>query len=91
MSCSFYVIVILYLYFFFSSRRRHTRFKCDWSSDVCSSDLPICVRKGFNKVSVEMRVKSKASVDELTECAMFSPVYEMVSKALPVEFKLSVY
>src|SRR4030066_543252 len=24
---------------FFSSRRRHTRFKCDWSSDVCSSDL----------------------------------------------------
>src|SRR5260370_11181413 len=27
--------------FFFSSRRRHTRFKCDWSSDVCSSDLGI--------------------------------------------------
>src|SRR5260370_11234807 len=27
-------------FFFFSSRRRHTRFKCDWSSDVCSSDLP---------------------------------------------------
>src|SRR5260370_33431359 len=25
--------------FFFSSRRGHTRFKCDWSSDVCSSDL----------------------------------------------------
>src|SRR5256886_12663749 len=27
------------LCFFFSSRRRHTRFDCDWSSDVCSSDL----------------------------------------------------
>src|SRR5207237_7593674 len=27
------------VFFFFSSRRRHTRFKCDWSSDVCSSDL----------------------------------------------------
>src|SRR5688572_31621412 len=27
------------LHFFFSSRRRHTRFDCDWSSDVCSSDL----------------------------------------------------
>src|SRR6266478_2228515 len=25
--------------FVFSSRRRHTRFDCDWSSDVCSSDL----------------------------------------------------
>src|SRR5437588_12283338 len=27
------------MYFFFSSRRRHTRSLCDWSSDVCSSDL----------------------------------------------------
>src|SRR5699024_11365884 len=27
-------------FFFFSSRRRHTRSKRDWSSDVCSSDLP---------------------------------------------------
>src|SRR5215510_12987239 len=27
-------------YFFFSSRRRHTRWPRDWSSDVCSSDLP---------------------------------------------------
>src|SRR2546430_4535792 len=46
MSCgvneSYGVIVILYpesCFFFFSSRRRHTRFDCDWSSDVCSSDL----------------------------------------------------
>src|SRR5206468_8981664 len=31
----FYVI-----FFFFSSRRRHTRSDRDWSSDVCSSDLP---------------------------------------------------
>src|SRR5882672_10125510 len=29
----------LLLCFFFSSRRRHTRSLCDWSSDVCSSDL----------------------------------------------------
>src|SRR5206468_8615319 len=28
------------LFFFFSSRRRHTRSDRDWSSDVCSSDLP---------------------------------------------------
>src|SRR2546430_7579343 len=31
----------LVLFFFFSSRRRHTRFDCDWSSDVCSSDLNV--------------------------------------------------
>src|SRR5688572_6470847 len=29
------------VFFFFSSRRRHTRFDCDWSSDVCSSDLTV--------------------------------------------------
>src|SRR3989475_4750188 len=31
---------MIFFFFFFSSRRRHTRFDCDWSSDVCSSDLP---------------------------------------------------
>src|SRR5579885_2170184 len=30
---------LLFFLFFFSSRRRHTRSKRDWSSDVCSSDL----------------------------------------------------
>src|SRR2546430_11563681 len=30
---------VVLFFFFFSSRRRHTRFDCDWSSDVCSSDL----------------------------------------------------
>src|SRR5258705_948349 len=30
----------MYFFFFFSSRRRHTRCLSDWSSDVCSSDLP---------------------------------------------------
>src|SRR5687768_18612858 len=30
---------MLVFWFFFSSRRRHTRCRRDWSSDVCSSDL----------------------------------------------------
>src|SRR2546430_8752995 len=34
--------------FFFSSRRRHTRFDCDWSSDVCSSDLDHWKAKGLD-------------------------------------------
>src|SRR5690242_8589503 len=32
-------VCIIFFFFFFSSRRRHTRLTCDWSSDVCSSDL----------------------------------------------------
>src|SRR5438034_915904 len=33
------MISLFLFFFFFSSRRRHTRSLCDWSSDVCSSDL----------------------------------------------------
>src|SRR5260221_9760503 len=37
--------------FFFSSRRRHTRSLCDWSSDVCSSDLSPCARASRRRPS----------------------------------------
>src|SRR3989475_7791227 len=46
-------------FFFFSSRRRHTRFDCDWSSDVCSSDLNwlglanVYAREGRNQEALE--------------------------------------
>src|SRR5690606_40381007 len=42
-------------FFFFSSRRRHTRFSRDWSSDVCSSDLAVvaeALRHGERLVAV---------------------------------------
>src|SRR5436189_2204235 len=35
----FFVFCFFFFFFFFSSRRRHTRYIGDWSSDVCSSDL----------------------------------------------------
>src|SRR5207302_5169074 len=37
---------IMFCFFFFSSRRRHTRFSRDWSSDVCSSDLLVFASLG---------------------------------------------
>src|SRR5689334_23546006 len=42
-SCLLYFLLFrfLFFFFFFSSRRRHTRWNCDWSSDVCSSDLGV--------------------------------------------------
>src|SRR2546430_4525457 len=43
-------------FFFFSSRRRHTRFDCDWSSDVCSSDL------SAEGGQVEMRLMTRTDV-----------------------------
>src|SRR5260221_3626390 len=45
------------LLFFFSSRRRHTRSLCDWSSDVCSSDLvPELVAAGSGTTGEDGRV-----------------------------------
>src|SRR5437762_8784456 len=35
----FFLFFRFFFFFFFSSRRRHTRYIGDWSSDVCSSDL----------------------------------------------------
>src|SRR3712207_2729827 len=45
---------IFLLFFFFSSRRRHTRYWRDWSSDVCSSDLPgtVTMELGGREVSL---------------------------------------
>src|SRR2546430_7927819 len=50
---------------FFSSRRRHTRFDCDWSSDVCSSDLLPPYREEV--VSVEMDPPLKEAYKKLEE------------------------
>src|SRR6516225_5046669 len=44
-------------FFFFSSRRRHTRLTCDWSSDVCSSDLAD-PRRGV-RLNGECRVRGR--------------------------------
>src|SRR2546427_4061288 len=50
---SIYVVLDVLFVFFFSSRRRHTRFDCDWSSDVCSSDL----RQGVESAARPLRAE----------------------------------
>jgi uncharacterized OsmC-like protein len=47
------------------------------------------VDKGYKQVRVNMRVKADADVDTLTALAMYSPVYEMISRSVPTEFTLS--
>jgi uncharacterized OsmC-like protein len=46
-------------------------------------------RKAYNAVRVRMQVKSPADAETLKELAMFSPVYDMISNSLPVEFDLT--
>src|SRR5690606_41173868 len=48
--------------FFFSSRRRHTRFSRDWSSDVCSSDLV--------EITAAMSIRIGANTMIAAECSI---------------------
>src|SRR5256885_13153524 len=51
--------------FFFSSRRRHTRLQGDWSSDVCSSDLPFAWDAPRLDFAVREPFPSRSSTAEL--------------------------
>src|SRR5205085_991881 len=55
--------------FFFSSRRRHTRFACDWSSDVCSSDLGRVTKKDVQ----DFAAKAKAAPAPAPQAAPAGP------------------
>src|SRR5205814_3920705 len=55
--------------FFFSSRRRHTRCLSDWSSDVCSSDLPA------SKIYVRNKMKA------CSEVGLYSEHFELPADA----------
>src|SRR5471030_3381615 len=57
------------LSFFFSSRRRHTRYLSDWSSDVCSSDLPPATTPRFSPASrgIRSRPSSRRSEEHTSE------------------------
>src|SRR2546430_6024807 len=50
---------------FFSSRRRHTRFDCDWSLDVCSSDLLDLARKQAVMEGYKLLSRTLALAQEL--------------------------
>src|SRR5205085_2835290 len=67
------LIEIAIVMFFFSSRRRHTRFDCDWSSDVCSSDLTKGVPWSPMRIAEQNRTepdrKGRAEIDGKIEPA----------------------
>src|SRR3712207_3885382 len=69
--------MLVCLFFFFSSRRRHTRYWRDWSSDVCSSDLAaprrffattgISVRKDGTNESEDLSLSAKNALLNMIE------------------------
>src|SRR5690554_7483626 len=66
-----FLLWFFFFFFFFSSRRRHTRCGRDWSSDVCSSDLPSL---GIN-ISIGLANKSfKYPHQNFEEISAFTPM-----------------
>jgi uncharacterized OsmC-like protein len=47
------------------------------------------VKRGYERIRVNIEVKSDADVETLTKLAMYSPVYEVVSHSVPVEFNMT--
>src|SRR5207249_6769131 len=64
-------LVLLFACFFFSSRRRHTRSKRDWSSDVCSSDLAVALEIALR--IVELRLVARELTQRLVELRLERP------------------
>src|SRR5438034_8889707 len=66
------------VFFFFSSRRRHTRSLCDWSSDVCSSDLAVKSPRQFASISVALGEDPHRGEDHAFEIQRQRPVLDVV-------------
>ena len=73
----FCFLFVLFLFFFFSSRRRHTRYIGDWSSDVCSSDLELKTGDAhFARLADEYHALNRAVHRAETNVEPISPVAE---------------
>src|SRR5699024_11588686 len=73
---------------FLSSRRRHTRSKRDWSSDVCSSDLGCSVETQRHLLIRALACTVNPSSDDLEQQVNFAPVSvprNLVALLLPID------
>src|SRR2546430_7074291 len=89
-----FALSLMHKVFFFSSRRRHTRFDCDWSSDVCSSDLPAherpprLVRRGVARDLGHYHVGVAVDDHVLSTTSSREPAITSPAPAHTVRFKI---
>src|SRR5690625_7789979 len=60
-------MITIVILFCFSSRRRHTRWPRDWSSDVCSSDLLLAAPLGFIGVYIRQKLEDSPVFQEMSQ------------------------
>src|SRR2546422_9079922 len=73
--------MVVFFFFFFSSRRRHTRCSRDWSSDVCSSDLPsiradFYLKQGIGQARFGRYRRAEVLMNEALEIAGAAGLHE---------------
>src|SRR6266481_689324 len=74
----------MFLYFFFfSSRRRHTRWNCDWSSDVCSSDLLHVMAR----IDAFLKLGVAQGCSDLHLAVGVPPMLRMQGDLMPIKFR----
>src|SRR5699024_12124528 len=71
--------------YFFSSRRRHTRSKRDWSSDVCSSDLHLCGDAQCQSVTDECPSSGMGAQQRVFGC---NGVYTLTALVVGLAYRL---
>src|SRR5439155_10876943 len=69
-------LALIYSFFFFSSRRRHTRWPRDWSSDVCSSDLERLGRPDVERGPSTRKVRVLVVDDEAANRTLLTEALE---------------
>src|SRR3712207_8033441 len=74
--CVAYEVYLLSIMFFFSSRRRHTRYWRDWSSDVCSSDLNYLVA-GAGNYNPSVAANSMAAYNPAVPLSGIKPDFQL--------------
>src|SRR5690606_40225610 len=72
--------------FFFSSRRRHTRFSRDWSSDVCSSDLCVFYTKAKDGIFSDIAKYFQKNLSDF--CQKIPPA--PAARSVPVHWMVRV-
>src|SRR3712207_3863990 len=71
------------VFFFFSSRRRHTRYWRDWSSDVCSSDLDLALADDVIVLGFNVRAEGQATElanREGIDVRYYSVIYQAIEE-----------
>src|SRR5699024_12013316 len=76
-----------------TSRRRHTRSKRDWSSDVCSSDLDVNWQGGGSFIYAELMPKNQNFVKEIQEAqdikTLFD-IFDQMKKEADIDFRVDL-